>query len=191
MPDLFGPIRFDAIVRVHDVLGFLLLGNSLLGLCYYLASGSIRQHLPERRGFLTAAVAQARYYLYGMFHGRPHPFRKTAERRLNPLQQATYLVTLNVLVPIQVITGMMIYGGAARWVDAESLFGGLATLGAIHAIVAYLLAAFLATHVYLITTGHTPLANLKAMIFGYEMLPAADRSVPDPPSAPDSEVSEP
>ena len=38
----------------------------------------------------------------------------------------------------------------------------------IHTLGAWLFASFVVMHVYLTTTGHTPLANLKAMVLGYE-----------------------
>ena len=32
--------------------------------------------------------------------GEPHPFEKQPGKRLNPLQQVTYLAILNVLLPL-------------------------------------------------------------------------------------------
>ena len=47
---------------------------------------------------------------------------------------------------------------------------GLETVAIIHVIGAFLLVVFLIVHLYLITTGTTPLTNLKAMITGFEVV---------------------
>jgi thiosulfate reductase cytochrome b subunit len=46
--------------------------------------------------------------------------------------------------------------------------GGLQTLAPIHAVIAWLFAAFILVHVYMTTTGATPVEATKAMITGYE-----------------------
>jgi thiosulfate reductase cytochrome b subunit len=46
----------------------------------------------------------------------------------------------------------------------------LQAAAAVHVLGALFLMAFVVGHVYLTTTGTTPLANLKAMIFGWETM---------------------
>jgi thiosulfate reductase cytochrome b subunit len=159
------PIPFATAVRVHNLLGFVLVANAGLGLFYYLTSGAIRQFLPEPRDFLSLSARQLHYYLRGMFRNEPHPLEKTPTRRLNPLQQATYLAILNVLLPLQVVTGLLMWG-AQQAPAAVALLGGLAPLAWIHTLGAWLFAAFLIAHLYLITTGPTLLGNLRAMVMG-------------------------
>jgi thiosulfate reductase cytochrome b subunit len=48
--------------------------------------------------------------------------------------------------------------------------GGLVFLAPLHAFGAWLFAAFLLLHVYLTTTGPTPLANIQAMVVGWERM---------------------
>jgi thiosulfate reductase cytochrome b subunit len=169
-PSRFGIMPFDWAVTLHNVLGFLLVANALFGLFYYVTTGTIRQHIPEPRDFFSLSARQARYYLRGMFRGESHPLAKTSERRLNPLQQVTYLSILNALLPLQVATGLLMWSGQL-WPASIRALGGLATLAWIHTAGAWLFAAFLIVHVYLTTTGHTPLAHIRAMIFGYEDRP--------------------
>lgn len=166
-PDTFGVVSFLTAVRIHNVLGWLLVANALLGLFYYTTTGSIRQYLPVPREFVSLAIQQAVFYLRGMFRGATHPLEKTPERRLNPLQQVTYLVILNVLLPLQLATGLLMWSGQ-RWPAAVSAAGGMPTLAMLHTLGAWLFGAFVVAHVYLTTTGVTPLANLRAMIWGYE-----------------------
>jgi len=170
-PEQFGVLTFQTNVTVHNVLGFIVLFNALFGAFYYLTTGTIRQYLPEPHGFLVLATRQTMYYLKGIFHNEPHPLEKSPEHRLNPLQQITYLTILNVLLPIQVVTGILMWSGQ-KWPAAVLSVGGVQMLSMIHGLCAWLFAGFVIAHVYLTTTGHTPLANLKAMVLGYEDVPA-------------------
>ncbi len=158
---------FTRAVLVHNVLAAVLIANAFLSLFYHVASNDIRQFIPPRDTFFGEVVAQARYYLDGIFVGAPHPVPKSLERKLNPLQQVTYLALLNVLIPLQVITGALIWG-APRWPGLSNAIGGLTIVTPMHSFGAWLLATFVVAHVYLTTTGHTPLANIKAMIRGVD-----------------------
>jgi thiosulfate reductase cytochrome b subunit len=170
-PDLFGVIPFTLAIHIHNGLGFILLFNAFLGLFFYVTTGTIRQYLPEPHDFISLGTAQLMYYVKGIFRGAPHPLEKTSERRLNPLQQVTYLVILNVLIPLQLISGLLMWG-AQMQPDLLKSVGGLAVLSLIHTLGAWAFVAFIVVHVYLTTTGATPLSNIKAMITGYETLPA-------------------
>jgi len=169
-PGRFHPLGFETAVAVHNTFAALLLLNAVLGLFYFLTSGMLRQYLPGERGFFHLALAQARYYLRGIFRGETHPMEPTPERKLNPLQKLTYLAILNVLLPLQVLTGVLIWG-AQRWPGFVDGLGGLSVLVPVHALASWLFLAFILMHVYLTTTGRTPLASLRAMLGGYSAEP--------------------
>ena len=166
-PDMFGIFSFPFVVGVHNILAAILVINATLAAFYHLASGEIRQYLPQPRGFFNDAIEQAGYYLRGIFRGEPHPFDKTRDRKMNPLQQVTYLAILNVLLPLQIITGALMWG-TQTWPVAAARLGGLPFLAPFHTLVAWSFATFVILHVYLTTTGHTPLANIKAMMLGWD-----------------------
>ncbi len=166
-PDLFGAFSFRHMVTVHNVLAALLVINAALALFYHLASGKIRQFIPRPYGFFDDAIVQAKYYIQGIFKGEPHPFEKHPERKMNPLQQATYFGLLNVLLPLQVVTGALMWG-AQKWPEWTNLLGGLPFLAPLHTLIAWLFAAFIVGHVYLTTTGVTPLESIRGMITGWE-----------------------
>ena len=166
-PHFFGLFSFPYMVNVHNVLGFILLTNAVLSLFYHLASGEIRQYLPEPKGFIGNTMAQAMYYSQGIFAGRPHPMEKTKENKLNPLQQVTYLAILNILLPAQIITGILIWG-LQRWPHIAAELGGLPVLALVHTLVAWTFATFIVMHIYLTTTGHKPTAGIKSMIGGWD-----------------------
>ncbi len=166
-PDMFGAFSFSYVVQVHNVLAAILVANAALAFFYNIASGEIKQYLPEPRGFFNQMAQQAMFYLRGIFKGEEHPFEKTPEHKLNPLQQVTYLGLLNVLLPLQIITGALIWG-AQRWPNIAAQVGGLPFLAPFHTLIAWLFASFIVMHVYLTTTGPTPMANIQAMMMGWE-----------------------
>ncbi len=167
-PAFFG---FATAVNLHNVLAGILIANAFLSLFYHLVSTDIKQFIPRRETFLQDTIAQAKYYINGIFAGAPHPMRKTPERKLNPLQQVTYMMLLNVLLPFQVLTGAAIWA-AGWWPGSLESVGGLVWMTPLHNLGAWLLASFVVTHVYLTTTGHTVFANIEAMITGNEDIEA-------------------
>lgn len=166
-PTMFGIFSFSYVVQVHNVLGAILVANAALSFFYHIASGEIKQYLPEPRGFFNQMMTQATFYLRGIFKGAEHPFEKTPEHKLNPLQQVTYLGLLNILLPLQIITGILIWG-VQKWPTVATQLGGLPFLAPFHTIIAWLFSSFIVMHVYLTTTGPTPLENIKAMMLGWE-----------------------
>jgi thiosulfate reductase cytochrome b subunit len=166
-PDTFSFLDFRNMVLIHNILSVILAVNAFLALFYNLASGEIKQFIPRPRGFFDRTFSQAIFYLKGIFKGEDHPFKKTPEKKLNPLQQITYFGLLNVLLPLQGITGMMMWG-VQRWPDLANQLGGLPVLAPVHTIIAWLFASFMVLHVYLTTTGHTAFSSLEAMINGWE-----------------------
>jgi thiosulfate reductase cytochrome b subunit len=172
-PDLFGIFSFRYVVLVHNILAALLVINAALSLFYHLVSGQIRQFIPRPYGFFDNAIVQVKYYLRGIFKGDEHPFEKIPEKKLNPLQQVTYFGILNVLLPLQIITGALMWG-VQQWPQAADLFGGLPFLAPFHSLVAWLFASFIVAHVYLTTTGATVFEDIRAMVTGWERVEVHD-----------------
>jgi thiosulfate reductase cytochrome b subunit len=166
-PDMFGAFSFPHMVTIHNVLAVILVANAALSLFWHLTGGQIRQYIPRPYGFFDQAIEQAKYYMWGIFQDAPHPYTKTRQRHLNPLQQVTYFGILNLLLPLQIITGALMWG-AQEWPDVAQALGGLAVLAPLHSLVAWLFATFIVAHVYLTTTSHEPLAGIKAMVTGWD-----------------------
>ncbi len=167
-------ISFESAVKIHTILGIALGVNALLGLLYHVFSGAIRQFLPEPKGFFDLAMRQTSYYLSGIFRGDPHPIVKRRNRKLNPLQQIAYLLLLNVLLPLQLVTGLAMWI-AWVWPGITAAAGGLAFLAPLHSFGAWLFGAFVLIHIYLGTTGTTTTSNFKAMVTGWEDMEAPAR----------------
>ena len=166
-PDIFGIFSFSYVVQVHNIMALILVINAFLAAFYHLASGEIQQFLPRPRGFFDQSFSQAKYYLHGIFRGDAHPFEKTPQRKMNSLQQVTYFAILNVLLPLQIVTGVLMWG-AQRWPDTTAALGGLSFLSPVHTLISWLFASFIVMHVYLTTTGPKPLTSIKGMIMGWD-----------------------
>ncbi|MBN2082773.1 cytochrome b/b6 domain-containing protein [bacterium] len=175
-PGTFRMFDFALMVSVHNVLAALLIINAGLGLFYYLTTGAIRQFLLKPQNLVGIMLKQLRYYAYGIFRGEEYPYLKEPRQRLNPLQRVTYLMILNILLPVQVVTGVLSWG-AQHWPATVAALGGLPVLALVHTLAAWLFGAFIIMHIYLTTTGHSPLANIWAMLSGWEMV--VDNSTTD------------
>ena len=152
----FAFFGLEYAVAIHNTLAAILVINAFLALFYHLTTGEIRQFFGFNRYFVKEAVVQAFYYVNGIFKGAPHPIPKSVERKLNPLQQVIYIGLLNILLPFQVITGLLMWGM------------NITSLAPVHHLGSWLFLSFLAVHIYLTTTGHTVLSNVRAMITGYD-----------------------
>ncbi len=167
-PRTFNLMAFPTAVLLHNFFAAVLLVNAFLGMFFHLATGEIRQFLPEGAGLWQRLWVQARFYLEGIFVGASHPFVKSRESKLNPLQQFTYAGLLNVLFPFQVVTGLLLW--VAGLVPERSLgYGGLAWVAPLHNLGSWLFLSFLVVHLYLTTTGHTLTSNIKAMVTGWDI----------------------
>lgn len=178
-PDRLKLFGFEGASTIHEALALFTIANGFLALFAHLVTGAIRYYIPAPEDLISQGVKQARYYLIGIFRGESHPFARGAGKKLNVLQQLTYLMILNLLLPAQIITGILLWQ-AARLAPFIDRLGGLGAVAAAHVAAAWLFIAFIVMHVYLTTTGSTPLAHIKAMITGrgHEELPPAEEQQP-------------
>jgi thiosulfate reductase cytochrome b subunit len=166
-PDIFGAFSFRGIVTIHNVLAVILVVNALLSVFYHIATERVQEYIPRPYGFFDDAILQAKYYMTGIFKGEAHPFEKRPDSRMNPIQKATYFGILNVLLPLQMLTGAVMWG-VQNWPDVANWFGRLPFLAPFHSLVAWTFATFIVAHVYMTTTGATPLEAMRGMVTGYE-----------------------
>ena len=154
-------------VTTHNFFAVVFMVNAFLALFYHLATAAIRQFLPRRQGLAEAVTLQSKYYLRDIFKGLPAPYPRSPERKLNVLQQITYLFLLNVLFPFQMITGVTIWL-VGTYPTFAAAMGGLGIVAPLHNLGSWMFISFLVAHVYLATTGHTVMAHVRGMVEGYE-----------------------
>jgi len=168
-PDIFGAFSFRGVVTIHNVLAVILVVNALLSVFYHIATERVQEYIPRPYGFFDDAIVQAKYYMAGIFKNEPHPFEKRPDSRMNPIQKATYFGILNVLLPLQILTGALMWG-VQKFPEFANWFGGLPFLAPFHSLVAWTFATFIVTHIYMTTTGATPLEAMRGMVTGYEQV---------------------
>jgi thiosulfate reductase cytochrome b subunit len=168
-PDLvswFGSFR--SAVNIHNIVGFIVLFDYLLWFGYYVLKRElIKQYIPAPEDFTIGIPTQSTYYFARIFFGDPAPFDPTPEAKFNALQKTTYFGIMFVLVPLQIITGVLLWDLERFHALIEAL-GGVRVIDAFHIILAYIFTAFLIVHIYLATLGHTFFSHFKAMIVGHE-----------------------
>lgn len=161
---LYSNFGFEKAVNLHTIGAWALIGLWLFAIFWHFTTGEWKQYIPSTKNVL----AMANYYLFGIFKNAPHPHRQTALTKHNPLQKLAYLFILIAVGPLIWATGWLylFYDQWQAWGLAGTLSLDLIALG--HLIGAYAMLLFLIAHVYLTTTGATPLAHIKAMITGWE-----------------------
>ena len=166
-PDIFGAFSFRGVVTVHNVIAAILVINAVLSVFYHIATERMQEYIPRPYGFFDDAIVQAKYYISGIFKGEGHPFEKTPDSRMNPIQKVTYFGILVVLLPLQMLTGALMWS-VQEFPVVAGWFGGLPFLAPFHSLVAWTFGTFIIVHVYMTTTGATPLEAMRAMVTGYE-----------------------
>jgi thiosulfate reductase cytochrome b subunit len=156
-------LGYKRAVTVHTALGVTWLITFAFFIFWVATTGEWKQYVPTTKKMFEVM----RFYAYGIFVGWPHPCPKTPDAKHNPLQRLTYLALAAMLLPFMMATGLLYY----VYNDWASLGFGSLSLSALalaHLIGAFAILVFLVVHVYMTTTGHTPLAHVKAMVTGWE-----------------------
>jgi thiosulfate reductase cytochrome b subunit len=156
---------FETAVYLHKVLAWAFVILIAFAIFWHFTTGEWKQYLPGT-GTISGMI---RFYTVDIFRNEPHPVKKTLISKLNPLQKLAYLGLKILVIPVLVTSGFLYYYynewsviGIERW--------PLGPVALIHTLAAFALIAFMFAHIYLTTTGHAPLSNLRAMITGWEEL---------------------
>jgi thiosulfate reductase cytochrome b subunit len=157
--DLFG---FHTSSSLHHISGFAWGVLVILIFTWVFTTGEWKQFIPDMKGI----DGVLRFYLYGVFVGEPHPHHMSPENKFNPLQRIAYIGVLFVLIPVQIITGLIYFFFPE--LRAAGIINQIGTVAIIHTFCAYTIIAFLVIHLYLITLGEKLSSHIKAMITGKE-----------------------
>jgi thiosulfate reductase cytochrome b subunit len=153
---------------IHNWLGYALVLQYALFLFYEIASGDIKQYIPQLWELKEGILKQALFYAVGIFKREEHPYHMKKEKRLNPLQKPAYFGIMFGLMPVVVLSGFIllrpdIMGFFIIWI------GGLENMKfifIIHLVSAFGMLAFLLGHLYLATTGDKVKQHFEVMITG-------------------------
>ena len=168
---------FAQAVRLHVIAAWSLVALWIFAIFWHFTTGEWRQYIPT----LKKVDAMIQYYSKGIFVGAPDPFRVTAQKKHNPLQRLTYLAILTLVMPVIWVSGWfyLFYGSWRAWGVEPYL--SLEWVAFFHTAGAFVIFAFLVSHLYLVTSGHTLTSQLKAMITGWDEVPAEPEAANTPP----------
>ncbi len=163
---------FRTAVDIHNICGFSLIGLFLVWLAYYAGTGMLKVYIPDLNiwNYMLSSWKQAKYYGYGIFVGDPNPHHATLEHKFNPMQQVAYFSIMFLLLPLQIVTGVLLWD-IDRFAVVIDTLGGIKVISAAHLVLTVFFTAFLFVHVYLTTLGPTWFTHIKAMFTGYEEEP--------------------
>ena len=155
-------LGFAKAHQIHGVVAWALIILWIFAIFWHFITGEWRQYIPTMKN----VDLMLKHYVGGIFRGEPHPFKVTRRQKHNPLQAQAYLLVKVLINPLLWISGLMYlyYNEMA----ASGYLFDLAGIALAHTIGAFMMLAFFIAHVYLITTGETVGAQLKAMITGWE-----------------------
>jgi len=166
-PDVQFLYGYRSAVLLHKFTGYLMTLSFIFWLVYSLATGSLLKYYVLRPRDVKGVMAQAQYYVFGVFKGRPNPFPATPEEKFNPLQKLAYLSIMLFFTPVIVITGIL-FSDILFFRSVIDSIGGIRAVDAVHVIVAYVFVDYLVAHIYMSTLGKTPLSHVKEMFTGHE-----------------------
>ena len=158
-------IGWEKAVNLHTTAAWTLIGLWLFAIFWHFTTGEWKQYIPTTKNI----VAVANYYSVGIFTGAPHPFRVSQLSKHNPLQRLAYLMVKLLINPLIWVSGLLYlyYNDLAASKIAVLSGLSLGSIAQVHTAAAFMMLAFLIGHIYLATTGQTPLAHIKAMITGW------------------------
>jgi thiosulfate reductase cytochrome b subunit len=157
-------LGFGTAVNLHTVAAWTLLTLWAFTIFWQFTTDEWKQYIPT----LKKVDAMLRYYAFGIFRNAPNPFQKTAAKKHNPLQRLAYLALLSMVSPIIWVSGLFyLFYSSWKSLGADAYLT-LEAVAIVHTAGAFMMLVFFIAHVYLTTTGHTPMAHIKTMVTGWE-----------------------
>ncbi|MCI2393188.1 cytochrome b/b6 domain-containing protein [Aliiroseovarius sediminis] len=158
-------LPFGPAVMLHTLAALVLLAIWIFATFWLFTTGTWRQFIPQIEGLFK----MARFYAYGVFRGEEPPYQKIFWRKHNPLQALTYFGLKVVVFPAIWGSGLL-YLTYNFWAADEGSTFMLYVIANVHLLAAYVIAAFVVIHVYLLTVGHGFRAHVRPMVTGYDCI---------------------
>ncbi|HMB16294.1 MAG TPA: cytochrome b/b6 domain-containing protein [Pelovirga sp.] len=169
---------YKSVIYLHNTAGFVVAISFTFWFFYYVfvARSMANLYVPKVDDLKTGLLRQIKFYFLTYFLGWENPHHPTPRNKFNPMQKSAYLAIMFVLMPLVSLTGIFMTNvEPLRGVIV--MMGGLKILMNFHFLLACCLIAFLPTHMYLTTLGHTPMEHIKTMWTGWE---ESEEEISDP-----------
>jgi len=167
--NLFNLMSFETAIKTHNWVAFAVIANYFVWLGFYLFSDKITVYHPElnMRKFFDKAFKQIMYYSYGIFRGEKSPHNVVPHDKFNPMQSITYQIIMLMVVPMQFLTGIMMWD-MKRFEGLINMVGGIHVVGTVHVMIYIFFISFTMIHAYMGALGKTPATHFREMFTGYE-----------------------
>lgn len=149
LPDV-APVfaTFLNAVNLHNLCGAVVIVDYLFWLVYHLWKRQfISRFFISPRVFFRDTAEMLHYYGYLIFVGESYPQTGGKYSVFDPVERSFFLTTMLLFLPIQIITGILLFDVHAM-MPAIQLVGGLRLVGALHVLFAYLLFSSMVIHLY-------------------------------------------
>jgi len=167
--NIFG--TYKAAIRLHDIAGITVSISFCLWIFYYLvvARNLVKTYVPNIEDIKAGLFQQAFFYFFTYFLGKKNPHTATPDNKFNSIQKVTYFMTMFLLLPLVILSGLLLMNVAPLrgWII---MIGGIKFLADAHYLIACSFFAFLCVHIYMATLGHTPFAHFRQMWTGWEKI---------------------
>ncbi|MBK7415588.1 MAG: cytochrome b/b6 domain-containing protein [Dechloromonas sp.] len=155
-------LGFAKAHQIHTVAAWALIILWVFAIFWHFITGEWRQYIPTMKGVDKII----RHYAWEYFGAKSILSSSPVPASTTRCRLQAYLAVKLLINPILWISGLLYLYYNELAALGQSL--DLATIALIHTIGAFMMLAFFIAHVYLITTGHTVGAHLKAMLTGWE-----------------------
>ncbi|MBL8574909.1 MAG: cytochrome b/b6 domain-containing protein [Hyphomicrobiaceae bacterium] len=155
-------LTFGLAVTIHTWAAITLMVLWVFTTFWNFTTGQWRQYL-----FKQGIVKVIRFYAWGILVGEPHPYKKSLQRKQNALQSLAYMTFMTLIGPALWATGIayLLYNLWSHFAWSNEALWIVAIL---HTAAAFAMGTFVIIHIYMTTTGKTPLHYVKTMITGYD-----------------------
>jgi thiosulfate reductase cytochrome b subunit len=159
-------VGFAKAVKWHNIAAMLLILNYIFFVAGNVLSDNGRFYRIAKKNFLSDMGKQFKYYSLGMFKSEKHPFPVTPDRKFNPLQKLTYVLSMYIAFPLLIISG---FGLLFPEVVINRFLGisGMILTDILHITMGFFLSLFMIIHIYTCTLGARPTSLFKSMLSGY------------------------
>jgi thiosulfate reductase cytochrome b subunit len=159
-------VGFARAVKWHNIAAILLTFNYVTFVAGNIFTDNGKFYKLNGKGLLPDLRKQFRYYALGMFRGEKPPFPVTLDRKFNPLQKFSYVLTMYVAFPLIIISGL---GMLFPETVINRFFGisGLILTDILHITMGFLISVFMIIHIYTCTLGARPTSLFKSIVSGY------------------------
>lgn len=165
-PDYLLVVGFARAVKWHNIAASLLTINYIFFIAGNILTGNGKYYRISKENFISDLGKQLRYYSFGMFIGEKHPFPVKLDRKFNPLQKLTYVLTMYVAFPLLIISGLGLLFPETV-INRFIGISGMILTDILHITMGFFISLFMIIHIYTCTLGARPTSLFKSMISGF------------------------